>query len=170
MFKEKSSFKYLLYLLQNIEPKSSLSEMPVAVATYSHLSLYLSLSFFLKIYQDGYTNKKYLCRPRPKAQILKIYQLYRRVVQHKVKDIQYISYMPFTYFSNIYITFCKHRFNWKVQRTPYFKPVFSNISDKEYDAGLCRREFLYFLFEILYGLTVTGFSAGECLVSRYLHK
>ena len=105
MFKEKSSFKYLLYLLQNIEPKSSLSEMPVAVATYSHLSLYLSLSFFLKIYQDGYTNKKYLCRPRPKAQILKIYQLYRRVVQHKVKDIQYISFMPFTYFSNIYITF-----------------------------------------------------------------
>ena len=103
MFKEKSSFKYLLYLLQNIEPKSSLSEMPVAVATYSHLSLYLSLSFFLKIYQDGYTNKKYLCRPRPKAQILKIYQLYRRVVQHKVKDIQYISFMPFTYFSNIYI-------------------------------------------------------------------
>ena len=107
MFKEKSSFKYLLYLLQNIESKSSLSEMPVAVATYSHLSLYLSpsisLSFFLKIYQDGYTNKKYLCRPRPKAQILKIYQIYRRVVQHKVKDIQYISYMPFTYFSNIYI-------------------------------------------------------------------
>ena len=67
------------------------------------ISLSISLSFFLKIYQDGYTNKKYLCRPRPKAQILKIYQIYRRVVQHKVKDIQYISYMPFTYFSNIYI-------------------------------------------------------------------